>query len=320
MLLTEQMWEDEYPSRRGFPRKLLNYFRDSRKAPIMTGGDSILQLGNNAYGKPAVALNILRETVLGRELFDHAFREYARRWMFKKPEPADFFRTMEDASGTDLDWFWRGWFYSTDSTDISLKGLTRYTKNTGNPDLDREVDRVEKEDEPDEITRLRNADLEKRIDAHPELADFYDEYDKFEVYDDARDEYQDMLDELTDRERELLDMTSNFYVAEFENLGGLVMPVILKVNYTDGSSETVRFPAEIWRYNNAAVSKMLITEKEIESLEIDPLRETGDIDHENNYFPRRIQEKRFDLKPNEDPKKNPMQKAFDREEKANEDN
>ncbi|MDP7639777.1 MAG: hypothetical protein QGG73_08690, partial [Candidatus Hydrogenedentes bacterium] len=187
---------------------------------------------------------------------------------------------------------------------------------SGNPGVDREVDRAEEEDEPDEITRLCNADAEKRVEAHPELADFYDEFDEFEVFDDARDDYHEMFEKLTGRERDLPDLSRNFYIAEFENLGGLVMPIILKANYTDGSAETVHLPAKIWRYSNAAVSKMIITEKEIESNEVDPLRETGDINHENNHSPRRIQEKRFDVKPKEDPEKNPMQEAIEREKKT----
>ncbi|PTB87087.1 aminopeptidase, partial [Pseudidiomarina aestuarii] len=101
-------------------RGIIDYMKSTNQVPIMTQSDSVLNLGPNAYTKPAVALNILREVIMGRELFDYAFKEYARRWMFKRPTPADFFRTMEEASGVDLDWFWRGWFYSTDHVDISL--------------------------------------------------------------------------------------------------------------------------------------------------------------------------------------------------------
>ncbi len=311
--IAEQEWEDDYPSRRGEPRNLLRYFRDKDKTPIMTDSESVLQLGNNAYGKTAVTLNILRETILGRELFDRAFKEYANRWKFKRPEPADFFRTLEDASGTDLDWFWRGWYYTTEHTDLSIKGITRYTMDTGDPDIDRERDRAEKEEEPESVTRMRNADIEKRVEKHPELQDFYNEFDEFEVFDDDREKFEEMLEELTDREKELLEDEHNFYIVDLENLGGLVMPVILKVRYADDTWETFRYPAEIWRYDNVKVAKLIISDKEIVSLELDPYQETGDTDTDNNHFPRKIKEERFLVKPDEDDDKNPIQEAIDRE-------
>jgi len=241
--VAEQEWEDDYPSRRGEPRNLLDYFRGKNKTAIMTDSDSVLQLGNNTYGQTAVTLNILRETILGRELFDRAFKEYANRWKFKRPEPADFFRTMEDASGTDLDWFWRGWFYTTEHTDLSIKGVTRYTMDTGDPDIDRERDRAEKDAEPESITRMRNEDVEKRVEKHPELADFYNEHDEFEVFEDDREKFEEMLEDLTEREKEILENEHNFYIVDFENLGGLVMPIILKVNYADDTSDILRYPA-----------------------------------------------------------------------------
>lgn len=312
--LAEQEWEDDYPSRRGDPRNLTYYFRDPNKVPIMTDGDSLLQVGNNAYGKPAVALNVLRETVMGRELFDVAFKEYATRWMFKRPEPADFFRTMEDASGVDLDWFWRGWFYGVAPTDIAVERITKYTMDSGDPDIDREKDRQEEEEEAPTVTAMRNASIEKRADRFPELGDFYNEYDEFEVFEDDREKFEEMVAELTDRERELLAKTNlNYYMIEYANPGGLVMPVIAKINYGDESSEILRYPAEIWRYDTQAITKMLVTDKEIVSIEVDPYLETGDIETENNHFPRKIQEKRFKVKPDDDDPKNPMQKAIARE-------
>lgn len=305
--LAEQEWEDEYPSRRGFPRKLTAYFRDTNTVPVMTDGDSILQLGNNAYGKVAVALNILRETILGRELFDYAFKEYANRWKFKKPEPADLFRTMEDASGTDLDWFWRGWLYENESVDISIESLTLYDLDTGDPARDKAKDRTEKDNEAPELTRLRNADFIKRVDKHPELFDFYDDYDEFAVTPDEREKFDALLEDLTEREREIMETTKYFYAAEFANLGGTVMPIILKINYTNDSSEWLRFPAEIWRYNNERVSRLILSDKKIESIELDPYQETGDINTQNNRFPRIVQEKRFKVVPVKDRPKNPMQ-------------
>lgn len=316
--LAEQEWEDEYPSRRGFPRKLTNYFRDTNRVPVMTDGDSLLQTGSNAYGKVAVALNILRETILGRELFDYAFKEYANRWKFKKPEPADLFRTMEDASGTDLDWFWRGWLYENDSVDIALEGLTLYDLDTGDPARDKAKDRTEKEEEAPLLTRVRNAEFTKRVDKHPELFDFYDDYDEFAVTPDERKKFDELLEELTDRERELMETAKYFYGAEFTNIGGTVMPLILRINYANNSSEWLRIPAEIWRYNNERVSKLILSDKEIISIELDPYEETGDINTQNNRFPRIVQEKRFRVVPSEDPRKNPMQIQRASEEKEEE--
>ena len=311
--IAEQEWETDYPSRRGEPRAMLDYFRDPDKVPIMTNSDSVLQLGNNAYGKAATALNILRETVLGRELFDSAFKEYANRWKFKKPEPSDLFRTLENASGVDLDWFWRGWFYTTDYTDQSIKGITRYTMDTGDPDVDREKDRAEDDEEPQSISQLRNADISKRVERHPELEDFYNEFDEFEVFEEDRDEFQEMVAELTDRELEIMDTNHNYYVVDLESPGGLAMPAILKVTYADGSTDLHRYPAEIWRYDTAKVGKMLITDKEIVSLELDPYQETGDVDTENNHFPRKIQEERFLVKPKDEKDSNPIQEEIERE-------
>ncbi len=312
--LAEQEWEDEYPSRRGEPRDLLDYLRDPSAKPIMTDGDTVAyQMGNNAYAKPAVGLNILRETILGRELFDYAFKEYANRWMFKRPQPADFFRTMEDASGTDLDWFWRGWFYSSDPTDIAIASVTRYTMDSGDPDQKAERDRAEEDAVRDSVSVQRNADLPKRVEARPELLDFYNEYDKFEVFDDDREKFKKLVDELDDRQRELLASAKNFYLVNLENRGGLVMPVILEVTYEDGTTGMFRFPAELWRHDNAKAARLVLSDKKIVQFELDPFQETGDIETANNAFPPRIQEKRFKVKLKPDEEKNPMQKAIERE-------
>ncbi len=311
--LAEQEWQDKYPSARGEPRKLLAYFRDTTAVPIMTDGDSVLQLGNNAYAKPAVGLNILRETILGRELFDYAFKQYAARWMFKRPQPADFFRTMEDASGTDLDWFWRGWFYTSDPADLAISSVTQYTMDSGDPDQKAGRDRKEKEDAPASVTQQRNEALPKRVAAHPELLDFYNEYDEFQVVDEDREKFKKVFDELDDAQKALLQSAKNFYVIDLSNPGGLVMPVILQVTYDDGATALFRYPAEIWRYDNTRAQKLLLSDKKITQFELDPFQETGDIDTENNAFPQKIKQKRFKIKLKEDEEKNPMQKAIERE-------
>src|SRR5918997_500837 len=164
--LSEQEWETNYPSRRGEPQNITEYMGSEAQVPIMTNSESLLQFGNNAYAKPATALNILRETVLGRELFDFAFREYSMRWKFKRPEPADFFRTMEDASGVDLDWFWRGWFYSTDHVDISIENVRLFQVNTNNPEIEKALQRKQANSEPRTLSQQRNEALPKRIDQY----------------------------------------------------------------------------------------------------------------------------------------------------------
>ncbi|MEW4488733.1 M1 family metallopeptidase [Thalassoglobus sp. JC818] len=310
--LTEQEWEDDYPSRRGVPELIVPYMRSHNQVPIMTNSESILEFGSNAYAKPATALTILRETVLGRELFDFAFKEYAQRWKFKRPTPSDFFRTMEDASGVDLDWFWRGWFYTTDHTDIAITDVHLFTLESPDPDVTKPLKQKERDEKPESISDQRNKDLPKRADRYPILKDFYNDFDDLDITEADRKAYQRFLNSLDDDERELLEERRNFYVFDFENLGGLVMPILLKIEFEDESSQELRIPAEIWRRNNQRVSKMFITDKTIESITIDPQLETADTDTDNNYWPRRIRKSRFQLF-KESKSKNPMQKAADAE-------
>ncbi len=275
------------------PRDVVDYMKSDQQVPIMTQSDSVLQLGPNAYSKPAAALFILRETILGRELFDFAFREYARRWMFKRPTPADFFRTMEEASGVDLDWFWRGWFYSTDHVDLSVDRIWKLRLDTLDPDIDLERRRQEEEDKPLSIIVERNrADFELWVDRNQDVRDFYDKNDRFTVTNKERNEYQKLIDELEDWEKVALERAvkedKHYYVLEFSNHGGLVMPIILELTYTDGAQEIMRIPAEIWRRNSSSVKKMIVTERELVQVVIDPRWETADVDIENNHYPRRI--------------------------------
>lgn len=308
--LSEQEWETEYPSRRGEPKDIVEYMKSTDQVPIMTNSESILQFGNNAYAKPATALNILRETVLGRELFDYSFKEFSRRWRFKRPQPADFFRTMEDASGIDLDWFFRGWFYTTNHTDLSIENVRSFQVDTRNPDVEKPLKKRKRDEEPETLSAARNEGLPKRTDNWPELKDFYNDFDALDVTELGRKEYQKLLKGLKKEERELLETKQNFFVIDFRNRGGLVMPIILEVTYSDGSQDEVRIPAEIWRRNSESVSKLIITHKTIQSLRLDPQLETADVDVENNFFPRRIVKSRFQLF-KEKEKKNDMQKAKD---------
>ncbi len=306
--LSEQEWEPNYPSQRGEPKNIVDYMLSQAQVPIMTNSESLLQFGNNAYAKPATALNILRETVLGRELFDYAFKEYARRWEFKRPMPADFFRTMEDASGVDLDWFWRGWFYTTDHTDIAIENVRMYSINTRNPEIEKAEARKQQTAQPSTLASQRNKPLPKRTEQFPSLNDFYNTYDEFKVTDRDRDEYQKFVATLNAKERELITSGLNFYVVDLKNLGGLVMPVIFEIEYTDGTKEEMRIPAEIWRYNNAEAVKLIVSKKEIKGLTLDPHLETADADLTNNYFPRRLVKSRFQIfKDQQQTEPNPMQ-------------
>jgi hypothetical protein len=308
--IAEQEWEQDYPSRRGDPEKITAYMKGGNQRPIMTGSEEILQFGNNGYAKPATALNILRETILGRELFDFAFREYSRRWMFKRPTPSDFFRTMEDASGVDLDWFWRGWFYGTDHVDIAIEGVELHQIDSGDPDETAERARQEKDRREPTLTKDRNQDIRRRADWQPGLKDFYNspEYDELKVEEDDRKSFQKFLDGLDSEERALLRRNTFFYVVEFRNVGGLVMPILLRVHYADNTSEMMSFPAQIWRGNSKRAEKLIVTDKEILRLELDPKRQTADVDEGNNHWPKKLVPSRFKLF-KEEKKKNPMQKA-----------
>ncbi|HEY0098972.1 MAG TPA: M1 family metallopeptidase [Pyrinomonadaceae bacterium] len=305
--LAEQEWEENYPSWRGEPQNIREYMASENQVPIMTNSESVLQFGNNAYGKPATALNVLRETVLGRELFDFAFKQYSQRWKFKRPMPADFFRSMEDASGVDLDWFWHGWFYTTDHVDLSIERVRLFQPFTGNPEIDKAARMKERSEEPQTLSQERNKNLPKRVDQYPSLRDFYNTYDELVVTERDRAQYQQLLQALTPRERELLQTGLNFYVVDLKNIGGLVSPVIFDIEYMDGTHEMMRIPAEIWRYNNTEVSKLITTNKEIRSISLDPRLETADVDMANNSFPRRPVKSRFQLFKEGQAPPNPMQ-------------
>ncbi|MEM0909439.1 MAG: M1 family metallopeptidase [Pseudomonadota bacterium] len=278
------------------PRDIVDYMKSDIQVPIMTQSDSVLKLGPNAYTKPAAALNILRETILGRELFDFAFREYSQRWKYKRPTPSDFFRTMEEASGVDLDWFWRGWFYTTDHVDISIDRISQLRLDTFDPDIDLGHERQEEADKPLSLTVERNQDegIELWVDRFPDLKDFHDENDRFSVTNADRNAYNEFLSQLKPWERETLlralKEDKNYYVLEFSNRGGLVMPIILQLDFEDGSSQEMRIPAEIWRRSPKQVQKLIVTDKDkiLKQVVVDPRWETADTDVDNNHYPRQI--------------------------------
>ena len=309
--LTEVEWDREYPVRRGPAYKIVDYMKGDRDfiAPIMTNSESIYQFGNNAYGKPATALNILRETVMGRELFDYSFKTYCQRWMFKHPSPADFFRTMEDASAVDLDWFWRGWFYSTEHVNISIDNVQSYRVDTKDPSIEKPLNKIKDAELDAFVGAYRNKESipQSLIEKDSELLDFYNKLDKYKVNNVDKEKYKKYTDSLDDQQKYYLNDKFNYYQVDLSNKGGLVMPVILNFVMTDGSEELVRIPAELWIRNEKLVSKLFFFEKEVAEVQLDPFLETADTDIYDNYWPRRIVQSKFELYKQKEKKKNLMQ-------------
>jgi len=292
--LTESSWDDKFPSKRGPAHAIVPYMQlpKDQLEPIMSNSENIVQFGPNAYAKPATGLNILRETIMGRELFDYAFKEYSRRWAFKHPTPADFFRTMEDASGEDLDWFWRGWFYSTDVCDISLDEV-RYAK-ADFPKPAKTMKQKSTVDKPiltdDDISKQRNRE-DKRIkfytDQDLEARDFYWKYARGLVQIDSSKvktkEIRLPFEEFTNEEKAKYG-NKHFYELNFSNKGGLVMPIIVEFTFKDGTKTVDRIPAQIWRLNELKTAKFYALDKEVAGIKIDPFRETADINESNNTW------------------------------------
>jgi len=338
--LTEELWDNKFPSRRGPAGTIVDYMKlpKDQLEPIMTNSENINNFGANAYSKPATGLNILRETILGRDLFDYAFREYARRWAFKHPEPADLFRTLEDASGEDLDWFWRGWFYSTEACDISIDTV-KFAKadvNTiGNETKETTVKRAA--DKPsiplfDDVSKIRNREdkaINFQTDADTSLRDFYWKYDRGLVpVDTSRLEITipgSKPEPLSDEEKQKY-ANKNMYELTFSNKGGLVMPIIIEWTYKDGTKEIDRIPVQVWRQNENKVVKTFIKDKEVASIKLDPLRETADINEANNSWNTIPEPSKFSVfkagQGGRGPRGgggqtgNPMQRAQDKEKKA----
>jgi hypothetical protein len=309
--IAEREWDFNHPSWPGKPANIVNYMKTdkSRITPIMTNSESLYQFSNNAYSKPATALNILRETIMGRELFDFAFKQYARRWMFKHPTPEDFFRTMEDASGIDLDWFWRGWFFTTDHVDISIDNVNIYQVDTKNPEIEKPIERKETEKEPEHISITRNKQtMKSAVEKDKTLRDFYDTYDPYYVTDQDREQYEKYLTSLTDEEKQSLKSDYYYYEVKFSNIGGLVMPIILEFEFEDGSKELIRIPAEIWLRNDKEVTKVFPYKKKVKNIILDPNLETADVDTGNNHWFVKPGISRFQLyKFNWEQQPNPMQ-------------
>ncbi len=279
---------EKYPSRRGDPAKIVPYMAGDQNflAPIMSNPENVYQLGPNAYGKPATALNILRETVMGPELFDHAFKTYAQRWKFKHPTPEDFFRTMEDASAVDLDWYWRGWFYTTDHVDIGVKGVKKfYVSNKVTKEMQEYMD----------ARGLTEADLPPLVYLAEEDSEDFSEDLKGKAPSEVSQNLKEfMMDNMTEEERAQVKEPKYFYEITFDKPGGIPMPLIVEYTYADGSKENITYPPEIWRKNDEEVKRVISSEKELVGIIVDPKLETADIDATNNSWPKKEEKSDFD--------------------------
>ncbi|NBA86310.1 M1 family peptidase [Emticicia sp. CRIBPO] len=311
-------WDRNFPATGIEPQYITQYMKTepSKQNAIMSSSDNILPgtFGPNAYSKPATGLNILRETIMGRELFDYAFKEYSRRWAFKHPTPADFFRTMEDASGVDLDWFWKGWFYGVEAADQSIAQVEWYAVDSQDPEINKAQLRAEAAAKKKTMSNIRNEkDIPKSVvEADSSMRDFYNSYDPFEVTDTDKNKYNTYLKSLTEDERKLVQEGKNYYTISLKNKGGLVMPVIIQLQYEDGTTEDLRYPVEIWRLNDKDFKKTIATTKKVKKFKLDPYFEIPDIDTSDNVFPREPEQPtKFQLfKQNQAPSPtNPMREA-----------
>ena len=298
--LTEELWDNKFPVRgKGPAWAIVDYMKlpKDQLEPIMTNSENIVNFGPNAYTKPATGLNIMRETIMGRELFDYAFKEYARRWAFKHPTPADLFRTMNDASAENLDWFWRGWFYGIEPVDISLDSVKHFTADLDHPPAKVDTTIMKSIDKPlptgkfpEDVSKQRNRDdknLTFAVDADTSLHDFYWKYSRGLIPYDTTKYAQHVVqfDEPMDDAAKAKISSKQFYELQFSNKGGMVMPIIIEWTYKDGSKEIERIPAQVWRKNETHLTKVFIKDKEVESIRLDPNRETADIDESNNSWP-----------------------------------
>ncbi|MDR4951665.1 M1 family metallopeptidase [Chryseobacterium sp. ES2] len=293
--LTEEKWDNKFPSKRGPAWTIVDYMKlpKDQLEPIMSNSENIVQYGPNAYSKPATGLNILRETIMGRELFDKAFKTYAKRWAFKHPEPADLFRTMEDASGEDLDWFWRGWFYGTDPVDIAIDKVTVAVPNLeSDPRAAAELKyQVEKPlvNSFEDLSKIRNREdknIKFYVDGDKDLQDFYYRYDRGQEKVDNNKQYTIKTEAgltLDAKDKEKFKNITGYQI-DFVNKGGLVMPIILEFTFEDGSKVYDKSAAQIWRLNEQKVSKTYYFDKKVKSIQLDPMRETADIDTSNNFW------------------------------------
>ncbi len=286
--LTQREHYPDMPIGRGPAANIVPYMTSNAELqrPLMVNSESVVRnnFGNEQYAKCATALNILRETVMGPELFDKAFKEYAQRWAFKHPKPADFFRTMEDASAVDLDWFWKGWFYTTNNNDQSIENVKWFKVKKETKDVESKGKNV-KQGTLGASTGNTSGKNNTDFNNGPEMFTVLPTDDRF---------YGDFRARIDDRAMISKMENKNFYEITLTNKGGLVMPVIIEWTFKDGTKEIERLPAEIWRTNESKVTKVFMKDKEVVNIVVDPKNETADISTSDNSFPKATQPNKFD--------------------------
>jgi len=283
-LLAEQAFEKELGfslNSRGLPKHIVPFVKgdQSKMLPIMSNSDNMYNRSMTAYNKPTAGLYLLREVIMGHKLFDHALKTYANRWKFKHPEPADFFRTMEDDSAIDLDWFWNAWFFTTEVNDMAIDKVEKFYVT------DKPTQRIKR------MARMYGMKVE---DFPPYVSlvtedskDFTKDLKSKESFIERSTSMKDFLAEnFTKEEVRNIKTPKYFYRIAFEQKGEMPMPIVLKIVYKDGTTVQKIFPAKVWRFNNKKVSKMIPSSKEIVKVIIDPENLTADIDQTNNEWPK----------------------------------
>ena len=290
-------------------RRTMNTMAGPNDPVIMTAADNLKNRGFQAYSKPAWGLHLLRESILGHELFDFAFKEYARRWAFKRPTPADFFRTMEDASGVDLDWFWRGWFFGNDHVDMAIESVNFYKLDDGDPETSKLLDKKAEESIPNSPYEDFLEDIKTVADKQAHLQDWYYSYDKYEATDKENADYQKVFEKLEDWQKELFEFGEMAYVISVKNEGGLIMPLVFDIEFDNGRIRKLEVPVEVWRYEDEVVKIPFISDRKVTRVTLDKANAVSDADLSNNHFPQLIEDGRFKLKPKKK-QANPMRKIL----------
>lgn len=280
---TEQERYENYPSWWGTGKSIAPFMKSDKsiQRPVMTNSEQIIAFGAEQYAKVATSLSILRETVMGPELFDRAFKEYATRWAFKHPQPADFFRSMEDASAVDLDWFWKGWYYSTDHVDVELDQVKWYRAKAQVTTMDNKGVNVK----PGDLASGKEK-------AKP--VDFSSGPQEFALLDAPDNFYGEFTSRIDDGAVRAAFADKNFYEITIKNKGGLVMPLVIEWTYKDGSKELQHVPAEVWRTNENEFHKIFLKDKEVVNVVIDPNQDTGETNLEDNVFPKKPAESKVE--------------------------
>ena len=310
--LAELEWSEQFEPKRGEPKDIANYMSRTDDVPIMTDADSVTNRGNNAYAKPAAALNVLRDTVIDPELFDAAFAHYSQQWAFKRPYPADFFRSIEDATGTDLDWFWRSWFYGTGHVDLAVDKVEVFVKDVPDPSIKMALQK-ERDTQQDIFTKRKenSQNASKYAERFPSILDFYDSYDPYEVSDKDLDAFDTLLTDIPEKFHPFFSSQHHYNRIVISNPSQMPSPVIMMVTYADKSQEEIRIPADIWRKNPTSFSHLLIRQQPIVSVQLDPRQETADADLSNNTYPRPIETHSFEVTAPSSLPSNPMQEDQD---------